>query len=149
MDESNLYALPPSLAALLDAEEWADLAFVPVPVKPRHDGWTRERQRGFIARLALTGNVSVAAKSVGKSRKSAYDLVARPGAESFAASWARAQSWGHERMRDLAIDRALNGEASPVFFRGRRCGERLRYDNGLLLAALKLLGAPPVRSTER
>lgn len=29
--------------------------FTPVPRKPRHDGWTPERQKAFIAALADTG----------------------------------------------------------------------------------------------
>ena len=35
--------------------------FTPVPRKYRHDGWTTERQRAFIAALADTGSVSRAA----------------------------------------------------------------------------------------
>jgi hypothetical protein len=31
--------------------------FTPVPRKYRHDGWTAERQRAFIAGLAETGSV--------------------------------------------------------------------------------------------
>ena len=60
-----------------------ELAFTPVPVRARHDGWTVERQKWFILRLALGGCVSVAARGVGMTRKSAYRLLDRPGAESF------------------------------------------------------------------
>ena len=35
--------------------------FTPVPRKPRHDGWTPERQRAFIEALADTGSVTRAA----------------------------------------------------------------------------------------
>lgn len=35
--------------------------FTPVPRKPRHDGWTPERQKAFIEALADTGSVSRAA----------------------------------------------------------------------------------------
>ena len=38
--------------------------FEPVPRKFRHDGWTPERQRAFIAALADTGSVSRAAAMV-------------------------------------------------------------------------------------
>lgn len=41
-------------------------AFTPVPMtRSRHDGWTPERQRGFIAALAQSGIVARAARSVG------------------------------------------------------------------------------------
>jgi hypothetical protein len=133
------FPLPPRLQALLDALPLADLAFTPVPVRARHDGWSPERQTGFIHRLALCGSVSTAARAVGKSRKSVYDLRGRPGAESFAAAWDAALGMGHKRQRDLAIERALVGEVKPYFYQGRKCGEGIRHHNGLLIAVLKLL----------
>jgi hypothetical protein len=62
-------------------------AFTPVPGRARRDGWTEERQRAFIAALDGTGCVGRAAAAVGMSRKSAYRLRRRKGAESFAAAW--------------------------------------------------------------
>jgi molybdenum-dependent DNA-binding transcriptional regulator ModE len=53
----------------------------------RHDGWTPERQLAFMRVLSVTGQVSVAARTVGISRKSAYKLRDRPDAESFAQAW--------------------------------------------------------------
>jgi hypothetical protein len=46
-------------------------------------------------------------------------------------------SEGRERALGTAIDRALNGERTPVFYRGRQIGERVRYNDSLLLAALR------------
>ena len=46
----------------------------PVPVRPRHDGWTPERQYGFIDALAQSGCVAEAARSVGMSVEDAYRL---------------------------------------------------------------------------
>jgi hypothetical protein len=34
--------------------------FQPVPVRPRHDGWTAERQIAFVEKLADSGSVSAA-----------------------------------------------------------------------------------------
>lgn len=113
-----------------------ELAFEPVPVKPRHDGWTVECQRGFILRLAICGCVSKSAAGVGKSPRSAYRLRDRDGAESFAAAWDRALGWGRDRAADLAIERALLGETRPVFYRGRKIGENVRHDNRLLIALI-------------
>jgi hypothetical protein len=112
------------------------LAFVPVPVRARRDGWTPERQRGFIGRLALCGCVSASARAVGMTKKSVYNLRERPDAGSFAAAWDRALGWGDGRMDDIAIERALHGEVRPYFYRGVKCGESVRHDNRLLLAAL-------------
>lgn len=93
------------------------LAFTPVPVRPRRDGWTAARQQGFILRLALAGCVARAAQAVGKTRMSAYRLRGRPGAESFAAAWDTALGWGRGRAVDLGIERALCGEQLPVTYR--------------------------------
>jgi hypothetical protein len=70
----------PEIAALLD--------FEPVIHKmPRADGWTAERQRGFIAALAETGSQEQAAHAVGMTARGAYSLRKQIGAEGFAAAW--------------------------------------------------------------
>lgn len=134
MDDS--FPLPPRLRALLDDLPLAELAFAPVAVRPRHDGWSPACQRGFILRLALGGCVSAAARGVGKTRKGAYDLRARPGAQSFAAAWDKAIGWGRRSRLDDALERAILGEVRPVFYRGRQCGEQLRFNDGLTIAVL-------------
>ncbi|HMI39885.1 MAG TPA: hypothetical protein VK485_01485 [Sphingomicrobium sp.] len=53
----------------------------------RRDGWTAERQLGFLAALARTCSVSRAAGSVGMSRESAYRLRLRSEGALFAALW--------------------------------------------------------------
>ncbi len=62
-----------------------DVPFDPVPVAARHDGWTPEKQRGFIDALAACGCVKAAAQHVGMTPKSAYRLRNRADAISFAA----------------------------------------------------------------
>jgi len=133
------HALPPRLLALLEDMPLEELAFTPVPVRARHDGWTVERQKWFILRLALGGCVSVAARGVGMTRKSAYRLRGRRGAESFAAAWDQALGWGQDQRVDVALERALCGEAVPIVRDGRVVGERLRYDNRLTFAVLNAL----------
>lgn len=115
------------------------LAFTPVPLKPRRDGWSVERQKWFILRLALGGCVSVAARGVGMTRKSAYRLRERPGAESFAAAWDRAQGWGQDRTVDVGLERALLGERVPIVRNGRVVGEMRRPNNRLAMAVLNAL----------
>lgn len=137
MADSN--ALPPRLLALLQDMPLEQLAFTPVPVKARHDGWTVERQKWFILRLALSGCVSMAANGVGMTRKSAYRLLDRPGSESFAAAWAKALGWGQDRTLDKSLERSLLGEIVPIVRDGRVVGERHRYDNRLSFAVLNAL----------
>jgi hypothetical protein len=140
--------LPPRLAAILQDMPLEQLAFSPVPVKPRHDGWTPARQAAFILRLALIGCVAAAAKAVGKSRESAYRLREHQGAASFAAAWDRAQGWGRGQAVDLGLERALLGETRGVYYRGRKIAEEVRHDNRLIIAALRGLVPEPARAEE-
>lgn len=133
------HPLPPRLLALLQDMPLEELAFRPVPVRARHDGWTKARQRGFILRLALSGCVTLAARAVGKTRKSAYRLRARPGAESFAAAWDKAIGWGQDRTIDVGLERALYGQSFPIVRDGRCVGERVRFDNRLAMTVLNAL----------
>ena len=71
------------------------LSFAPFLHKaPRRNSITPELQRRFVATLAATGIVKVAAKRIGKSLEALYKLRARPGAEGFAAAWDAALAVG-------------------------------------------------------
>ena len=59
------------------------IPFAPVPVRPRRDGWTVDKQRRFIAILAESGIVRRAAAAVGMSEESAHRLARRPDAGAF------------------------------------------------------------------
>jgi hypothetical protein len=116
-------------------------AFTPVPsASNRHDGWTPERQRGFIAALSKIGVVAMAARSVGMSRKSAYALLKRAGPESsFARAWAEAQAAGRTTAWFTAVDEAVHGREVPYFYRGRQCGVKRVYNDRLLIAAFRAI----------
>ena len=116
-------------------------AFDPVPsASSRHDGWTPERQRLFIAALREIGMVSAAAAAAGMSRKSAYALLKRAGPESsFARAWAEAQAAGRSNAWLTAVGRAIDGVEEPYFYRGIQRGTRRVYDNRLLIAAFRAI----------
>jgi len=124
-------------------------AFDPAPsASRRHDGWTPERQRDFIAELARIGVVAAAARAAGMSPKSAYALLKRAGAQSgFARAGDAALREGRARALDTAIGRALYGVAVPIFYRGRQVGERRRYNDALLMTALRT--GDPARYADR
>jgi hypothetical protein len=63
------------------------IAFTPVPLRMRADGWSPDLQLRFIVALSKGLTPGEAARSVGKNRQNAYALRNRPGAESFAAAW--------------------------------------------------------------
>jgi hypothetical protein len=132
------YPLPPRLAEIAADLPLDEIAFEPVPVKSRRDGWSAERQRGFIIRLALSGSVSASAAAVGMTKRSAHDLRRRPQAESFAAAWDKAAGWGVGARCDYALERSIAGETRPVFYKGRRCGERIHFNHGLTIAVLNM-----------
>ena len=108
--------------------------FYPVPTRTRRDGWTVRRQADFLGMLAETGSVMGACEGVGMSRKSAYALRARPGAESFAAAWDAAL--GAPVRKVTVADRhflAHHGLIRPVLFRGRYRGAWSKPDDSALL----------------
>jgi hypothetical protein len=114
-------------------------AFTPVPsASTRHDGWTPERQRAFIAALREIGVVSWAAEAAGMSRKSAYGLLKRAGPESsFAFAWREAQAAGHTAVLFAAFRRAVEGVEEPYFYGGLQRGTRRVYDSRMLIAAYR------------
>lgn len=113
-------------------------AFTPVPRQyQRHDGWTPERQRGFIEALADLGSVEAAARAVDMSTEGAYQLRRQPGAEEFRAAWEAALALGIQRIEDVAMDRALNGTEEPVYSYGKLIGTRIKHNDRLLMFMLR------------
>jgi hypothetical protein len=124
-------------------------AFTPVHLaRSRHDGWTHERQRGFIAALAESGIVARAARAVGMGPTSAYALRRRPGAESFVAAWDMVEDEARERAFAYVLDRAINGATRPRFCRGRFVGTEHGAEDRMAMAALRAAAVlPPTRSS--
>lgn len=99
--------------------------FVPVPRRYRHDGWTPERQKAFVETLADTGCVDRAARMVNIAQTNCYELRRAPGAEQFRRAWDAALDFGVKRLKDIAFQRAIEGQLVPVFVaggHGRSCG---------------------------
>ena len=89
--------------------------WVPVRRRPRHDGWTEEKQRRFIEALADTGLVSHAAKAVGMSRESANRLRRSPHGAAFARAWDTARLHAGAALEDIAFERAIEGVEHNVY----------------------------------
>ena len=114
--------------------------FYPVPVRTRCDGWTVQRQADFLGMLAETGSVMGACEAVGMSRKSAYQLRARPEAESFAAAWDAALGAPVRKVTPPGLEiRAYEGLVHLVTFRGRYRGSWARPDDSALLRLVRRL----------
>lgn len=118
--------------------------FTPAPLRARVDGWTAERQRGFVEALAATRSVGRAAEAVGLSRASAYRLRGRPDAGAFAAAWDAAlvrpvsvRSAIASAQAAALWDRAINGRIVPITRGGLAVGYRVRPDNAAAMALLR------------
>lgn len=111
--------------------------FEPVPIKPRSDGWTPQRQRDFIEALADTGSVAAACKHVNMTTVGAYRIRRLPEGASFRAAWDAAIDLGVRRLEDVAMERALNGVEEPFYAYGNLVGTRKRYNDRLLMFMLR------------
>lgn len=114
--------------------------FAPVPLRYRHDGWTPERQRAFIEALADTGCVSRATAIVNMSLEGVYYLRRQKGAEEFRAAWNAALDFGVQKLKDIAFERAIEGEMIPVFTNGKLMGYRRKRNDRLLMFCLRHYG---------
>src|ERR1044071_329124 len=90
--------------------------FEPVPLRPRHDGSTPERQIAFIEKLADCGSITAAARHVGMSRESVRQLRRRPEARAFRDACDAALDCGYADVEEAAMERAKNGTVRPVFY---------------------------------
>jgi hypothetical protein len=117
------------------------LRFAPVPLRKQHNGWSPARQHRFIIALARGAGPGEAARSLGKTRQSAYDLRKRPGAEEFAAAWDAALAFAQEvRVVQTAPAAGMAGVETllvPRYYRGRLIGFVQRED---VHGAMRLLG---------
>ncbi len=103
--------------ALPESEHYdpVDYRWVPVRRRPRHDGWTDEKQRRFVEVLADTGLVSHAAKAVGMSRESANRLRRSPHGAAFARACDAARQYAGAALEDVAFERAIEGVEQNIY----------------------------------
>lgn len=103
----------------------------------RHDGWTIERQRAFIERLAECGSVTAAAESVGISKVTAYRHRRGRDGAAFRRAWDMALSAATRRLVDVAMERAIDGVDVPIVAKGQIIGYRTVYNDRLLMFMLR------------
>jgi hypothetical protein len=111
--------------------------FDSVPLRERHDGWSEQRQRAFIAALAESGCVTDACKAVGMSSQSAYRLRRDFEAHGFRIAWEAALDYAVHRLSDAAFSRAIHGVPVPHYYKGEVVGEHRRYDEKLTMFLMR------------
>ena len=72
------------------------LYFIPVPVRPRRDGWTPVLQIRFVIGIARGLSPRRAAARLGMTSQSAHALRKHPQGLSFAAAWDAARKFADE-----------------------------------------------------
>ena len=111
--------------------------FSPVPLRPRHDGWTADKQIAFLQALAETACVEDACRRVGVTRQSAYRLRRDARAEAFRDAWDNALDHGLHQLEEAALSRALHGVPRPIFYKGEQVGETREFDERLTMFLLR------------
>jgi hypothetical protein len=110
--------------------EGKEYAIAPIPFdgvelpesRNRLAGWSADRQRYFLATLAETGSVHLAASAARLTARSAYKLRTR--SPAFAAAWDTALQLAVGRLSAIVFDRAINGRVEQVFAEGSLIAER-------------------------
>jgi len=98
--------------------------------------WPRAVRQQFLGTLARTGSARLAAEAVDRPVEAAYALRAR--APRFDAGWRAAVATGIARLREVALDRALNGAPRPA----RSVAGEPAFSDTLLLGLLRLYDLP-------
>ena len=113
------------------------IPFEPVPLRPRRDGWTVEKQYAFIEALAETGIVEEACRRVGMSRTSRRQPPAPPVRRAFPPAWEAALDYSLYRIEEDVFTRSRRGVARPIFYKGEQVGEWRHYDERLTMFLLR------------
>ena len=111
--------------------------FAPALTRPRHDGWTADRQVAFVKALAESACVEEACAVVGMDKTSAYRLRRRPSAYAFRDAWDAALDYALNRLEQTAVGRAIHGTARPLFYKGEQVGEWRHHDERLTMFLLR------------
>lgn len=115
----------------------AMLARIHARSRQREEGWTPETMETFIIHLIETGSVRKAARLSERHVTTAYRLRAREPA--FAAAWDAARRMAYARLRDEAMERALDGTLQQVWKDGGLIGTKRVYNDRLLMNLLNHL----------
>lgn len=136
-------ALPPPPLRVVNATPPSDPpprdAYEPAHLKPRHDGWTAQRQRIFLTVLAETGSISMACIQAGVSSRSAYRLRAHPKGAAFAQAWDMALKLATARLTALAYERATRGTVKETWVEGELKTSTRAPSDKLLMSLLQHL----------
>ncbi|RMB28471.1 hypothetical protein C8J47_2691 [Sphingomonas sp. PP-F2F-G114-C0414] len=107
--------------------------------RQRIDGWSPERQRGFLERIAEGATVDEATASVGLSPRAAYSLRRRAAGAAFALGWDAAKLVARPIVAEALFCRAMVGQIERLTKPDGDVIERHRFDNRLAMSLLARL----------
>jgi hypothetical protein len=110
---------------------------VPPPRRQRRDGFSADRQEEFLEAIRGGASGREAARRIGISPTTAYNLYNSADGAAFKAAWDEAARVTDIVLEDTAFDRAVNGQEEVVYHQGQRVGVRWKYDNKLLMQLLR------------
>ena len=93
------------------------------------------KKTAFLAALTETVNVTLACRSAGIPRRTAYDW--RENDADFARRWDEALDEGIDLLEAELQRRAFEGTERPVFYKGQQCGTWRYYSDALAMFLLK------------
>ncbi|MEG8044475.1 hypothetical protein O6V14_06550 [Sphingomonas faeni] len=136
------HPVPPQAEAQADNAPRAYIPATPTRYTQRSDGWTPDRQRGFLERIAEGATVDEASASVGLSPGAAYTLRRRAAGAAFALGWDAAKLVARPIVAETLFLRAIAGQTERVTRPDGEVIERHRYDNRLAMSLLNRLDRP-------
>jgi hypothetical protein len=104
--------------------------------RQRHDGWSPDRQRGFLAAIADGHTVEAAAHNVGMSATAAYSFRRRAPGAPFALGWSAANLLAREKLVATLWSRVHDGQVDTITRADGTTYTRHRFDNRLGSAML-------------
>lgn len=105
----------------------------------RISGWTAERQRTFLAALADTGCVSIAAEAADITPRSCYRLRRHPKGTAFAKAWDDALLVATGRLVAIAFERAIVGTPREIWRGGKLIAEMSIPSDKMMMFMLQRL----------
>jgi hypothetical protein len=121
MDDSPHAEIPDFATLAADPEIAPLLDFEPVPRKIEvPDGWSPDKQREVIARLAVHGSANRACDEMGMHRTGLTKLYKSPRAKGFRAAWENAVALAKRRREQREAAGFVAAGAMPLTIDGRR-----------------------------
>jgi len=109
---------------------------LPKRVTGRRSDWTQKMGEQFVATLADTCNVTLAAASIERSIANVYKWRSKDA--GFRAAWDRALAVGYSRLELMLLERALHGVEKVVVARDGSSSVMREYPDRVALTLLRM-----------